>query len=61
MIGSLMQSDIKVDNFLMGADPISTLQAMIDIGASIEVDGNNVLIKNKNKNFQRPTIKYRFR
>ena len=24
MIGSLMQSDIKVDNFLMGADPIST-------------------------------------
>ena len=54
MIGSLMQSDIKVDNFLMGADPISTLQAMIDIGASIEVDGNNVLISNKNKNFKDP-------
>ena len=52
MIGSLMQSDIKVDNFLMGADPISTLQGMIDIGASIEVDGNNVLINNKNKNFK---------
>ena len=34
----------------MGADPISTLQAMIDIGASIEVEGNNVFIKNKNKN-----------
>ena len=49
MIGSLMQSDIKVDNFLMGADPISTLQGMIGIGASIEVDGNNVLINNKNK------------
>jgi len=49
-----MQSDIKVDNFLMGADPISTLQAMIDIGASIEVDGNNVLISNKNKNFKEP-------
>ena len=49
MIGSLMQSDIKVENFLMGADPTSNLQAMIDIGASIEVDGNNVLINNKNK------------
>ena len=54
MIGSLMQSDIKVDNFLMGADPISTLQGMIDIGASIEVDVNNVLINNKNKNFKDP-------
>ena len=54
MIGSLMQSDIKVDNFLMGADPISTLQGMIDIGASIEVDANNVLINNKNKNFKSP-------
>ena len=54
MIGSLMQSDIKVDNFLMGADPISTLQGMIGIGASIEVDGNNVLINNKNKNFKDP-------
>ena len=52
MIGSLMQSNIKVDNFLMGADPISTLQGMTDIGASIEVDGNNVLINNKNKNFK---------
>ena len=27
---------------------------MIAIGASIEVDGNNVLIKNKNKNFKDP-------
>ena len=54
MIGSLMQSNIKVDNFLMGADPISTLKSMIAIGASIEVDGNNVLIKNKNKNFKDP-------
>ena len=54
MIGSLMQSDIKVDNFLMGADPISTLKSMIAIGVSIEVDGNNVLIKNKNKNFKDP-------
>ena len=27
---------------------------MIDIGASIEVDGNNVLINNKNKNFKDP-------
>ena len=49
-----MQSDIKVDNFLMGADPISTLKSMIAIGASIEVDENNVLIKNKNKNFKDP-------
>ena len=56
MIGSLMQSDIKVDNFLMGADPISTLQGMIDIGASIEVDANNVLINNKNKNFKSPKL-----
>lgn len=54
MIGSLMRSDIKVENFLMGADPISTLQAMIDIGASIAVEGNNVFIKNKNKNFKDP-------
>ena len=54
MIGSLMQSDIKVDNFLMGADPISTLQGMKDIGASIEVDGSNILINNKNKNFKDP-------
>ena len=38
----------------MGADPISTLQGMIDIGASIEVDANNVLINNKNKNFKDP-------
>ena len=36
MIGSLMQSDIKVDNFLMGADPTSTLQAMIDIGHQLK-------------------------
>jgi len=56
MIGSLMQSDIKVDNFLMGADPISTLQGMIDIGASIEVDVNNVLISNKNKKFKSPKL-----
>ena len=54
MIGSLMRSDIKVDNFLMGADPISTLKSMMAIGASIEIDGNNVLIKNKNKNFKDP-------
>ena len=33
----------------MGADPISTIQSMIDIGASIEVDEHNVLIKNKIK------------
>ena len=56
MIGSLMQSDIKVNNFLMGADPISTLRGMIDIGASIEVEGNNVFIKNKNKNFKDPLL-----
>jgi 3-phosphoshikimate 1-carboxyvinyltransferase len=56
MIGSLMQTDIKVDNFLMGADPISTMNGMIAIGASIEVNGNNVFIKNKNKNFKSPKL-----
>ena len=56
MIGSLMQSNIKVDNFLMAADPISTMQSMISIGASIEVDGNTIFIKNKNKNFKNPNL-----
>ena len=40
MIGALMNQDMKVDGFLHGEDPISTMNALNQIGAAITVNDN---------------------
>ena len=40
MIGAFMNQDMKVDGFLHGEDPISTMNALNQIGAAITVDNN---------------------
>jgi len=40
MIGAFMNQDMKVDGFLHGEDPISTMNALNQIGANITVNDN---------------------
>ena len=40
MIGAFMNQDMKVDGFLHGEDPISTMNALNQIGAAITVNDN---------------------
>jgi 3-phosphoshikimate 1-carboxyvinyltransferase len=40
MIGAFLNQDMKVDGFLHGEDPISTMNALNQIGAAITVDNN---------------------
>ena len=56
MIGSLMRTNIEIDNFLMGADPISTMHSMNALGACIQLDRNSIYINNKKKNFEDPKL-----
>jgi len=43
MIGALMNQKMTVDGFLHGADPLSTMDALNQIGAKITVDGNGLV------------------
>ena len=42
MIASLINADIKISGFLNGNDPISTANALNQIGAKIEITDTNV-------------------
>ena len=43
MIGALMNQEMTVDGFLHGEDPLSTMDALNQIGAGISVDKNGLV------------------
>ena len=43
MIGALMNQEMTVDGFLHGEDPLSTMNALNQIGAGISVDKNGLV------------------
>ncbi len=45
IIGSLLNCDINVSGFLNAKDPLSTMAALNQIGALINIDGDLVKIK----------------
>lgn len=47
MIGSLLNTDIKITGFLNGEDPISTANALNNIGSSISIEDTSVTIKKR--------------
>ena len=44
MIASYLNADINITGFLNGNDPLSTANALNQIGAGINIDGTNVSI-----------------
>jgi len=53
MIGALMNQEMIVDGFLHGEDPLSTMNALNQIGAGISVGENGLVhLSKKNKIFQ---------
>ena len=51
IIGSLLNCDINVSGFLDAKDPLSTMAALNQIGASINKDGDLVKIKKRSRPF----------
>ena len=54
IIGSLLNCDIKVSGFLNDKDPLSTMAALNQIGASINKEGDLVKIKKRSRPFNSP-------
>lgn len=52
MISSLINSDMKISGFLNGNDPISTANALIQVGAGIKISGTDVIIKKQDSIFK---------
>ena len=53
MIGALMNQEMMVDGFLHGEDPLSTMNALNQIGAGITVDENGLVhLRKRNYIFQ---------
>ncbi len=52
MIGAFMNQDMVIDGFLHGEDPLSTMNALNQIGADISVDEDDrVLLRKRNQSF----------
>ena len=43
LIGALMNQEMMIDGFLHGEDPLSTMNALNQIGAGITVDENGLV------------------
>ena len=53
MIGALMNQEMMIDGFLHGEDPLSTMNALNQIGAGITVDENGLVhLRERNYIFQ---------
>ena len=53
MIGAFMNQEMIVDGFLHGEDPLSTMNALNQIGAGITVDENGLIhLRKRNHIFQ---------
>ncbi|MDC0243914.1 3-phosphoshikimate 1-carboxyvinyltransferase [Pseudomonadota bacterium] len=50
MIGALMNQEMTVDGFLHGEDPLSTMNALNQIGSDITIDENGLVNLHKRKN-----------
>jgi 3-phosphoshikimate 1-carboxyvinyltransferase len=56
MLGALMNSDMQIKGFLRGEDPLSTMRALNQMGAEIEIlDDEFIQIKKKSKNLDEPS------
>ncbi len=54
IIGSLLNCDMQIDGFLHADDPISTMNALNEIGASIRINQDKVFLKKRNIPFNNP-------
>ena len=54
IIGSLLNCDMHINGFLNAQDPISTVNALNSIGASILISGNEVILKKREVIFKHP-------
>ena len=45
MISSLGNSEVEIENFLFGADCLSTVECMRKLGAEIKIDGEKIFVK----------------
>ena len=54
IIGSLLNCNIKISGFLNAQDPISTLKALNQIGALIDIDDGVIQIKKRSRSFVSP-------
>ena len=54
IIGSLLNCDMHINGFLNAQDPISTVNALNSIGASISISGNEVILKKREVIFKHP-------
>jgi len=50
IIGSLLDEDIQISGFLFAEDPLSTIDALRNLGHEIEIDDDIVSVKNSRKN-----------
>ena len=54
IIGSLLNCDMQLDGFLNAEDPISTMEALNEIGASISIRQNYVFLNKREVPFKNP-------
>ena len=54
IIGSLLNCDMQLDGFLNAEDPISTMEALNEIGASISIRQNYVFLNKREAPFKNP-------
>ena len=54
IIGSLLNSEMRISGFLNAHDPISTVNALNSIGASISINGSEVILKRREIMFKDP-------
>jgi len=56
MLGALMNSDMQIKGFLRGEDPLSTMRALNQMGAEINIlDDALIQIKKKSESFHEPS------
>ena len=54
IIGSLLNCDMQLDGFLNAEDPISTMEALNEIGASISINQDYVFLNKRDVPFKNP-------
>ena len=60
IIGSLLNCEMEINGFLNAKDPISTINALNDLGASILFDQKQVILKKRKIPFKDPSVDLNF-
>jgi 3-phosphoshikimate 1-carboxyvinyltransferase len=56
MLAGLSKGDVKINDPLLSADPLSTIEAMRQAGAKIEINGDHLIVSGNGGNIRAPQL-----